>query len=69
VDEAARLASGKVRELLVQIDLPLQLRQFGVTEADFPVIIEESLPSGSLKHNPRPLDADDLHAILSAALR
>jgi len=65
---AAPLAVEKVRDLLVQIDLPLQLCQFGVAEADFPVIIEESLPSGSLKHNPRPLGASDLTAILSAAL-
>jgi len=65
---AASLAVEKVRDLLVQIDLPLHLRQFGVTEADFPVVIEESLPSGSLKHNPRPLNASDLAAILAAAL-
>ena len=66
--DAARLAVVQVRQLLVQIDLPLRLREFGVTEADFPIIIEESLPSGSLKHNPRPLDAVDLSVILAAAL-
>jgi alcohol dehydrogenase class IV len=65
--EAARLAVDEVRRLLVQIELPLRLRDLGVARADFELIIEESLPSGSLKHNPRPLNASDLQAILSAA--
>ena len=66
--DAARMAVERVRELLVQIDLPLRLREFGVTGSDLALIIEESLPSGSLKHNPRPLNASDLEAILTAAL-
>ena len=66
--EAARFAVDRVRELLLQIGLPLRLGAFGVSEADFPIIITESLPSGSLKHNPRPLSAADLELILSAAL-
>ena len=65
--DAAQRAVERVRQLLVQIDLPLRLRDLGVAQADFPLIIEESLPSGSLKHNPRPLGASDLQAILSAA--
>jgi hypothetical protein len=39
-----------------------------VTNSGSSLIIEESLPSGSLKHNPRPLKGSDLDAILSAAL-
>jgi alcohol dehydrogenase class IV len=65
--EAAQLAVEEVRRLLVRIELPLRLRDLGVAESDFPLVIEESLPSGSLKHNPRPLGATDLQAILSAA--
>jgi alcohol dehydrogenase class IV len=68
IRQMAAQAPDRVRDLLVQIDLPLRLRPFGVSEADFLVIIEESLPSGSLKHNPRPLNAEDLQAILTAAL-
>jgi alcohol dehydrogenase class IV len=64
---AAQQAVEVVRRLLVEIDLPLRLRDLGVARADFPLIIEESLPSGSLKHNPRPLGASDLQAILSVA--
>jgi alcohol dehydrogenase class IV len=46
----------------------LHLSTFGVREEDLPVIAEESMPSGSLKHNPRPLAIEDVMAILSAAL-
>jgi alcohol dehydrogenase class IV len=66
--ELARRSVEAVQQRLEQIDLPLRLRHFGVTETDLPIIVEESLPSGSLKHNPRPLDAADVSAILSAAL-
>jgi alcohol dehydrogenase class IV len=64
---AAQQAVEEVRRLLSEIELPLRLRDLGVARSDFPLIIEESLPSGSLKHNPRPLGAADLQAILSAA--
>lgn len=68
VAQAARLGVLKVQQLVRRIDLPPRLGEFGVTEADFPVIIQEALPSGSLKHNPRPLGEADLAAILAAAL-
>jgi len=44
------------------------LSDFGVTEDGFDVIIAESLPSGSFKHNPRPLGAEDARRILTDAL-
>ncbi|MCZ7568353.1 MAG: iron-containing alcohol dehydrogenase [Ardenticatenaceae bacterium] len=68
VAQAARLGVLKVRQLIRRIELPTRLREFGVTEADFPLIIQEALPSASLKHNPRPLAEADLTAILAAAL-
>ena len=57
-----------VQELLLRIGVPEHLSAFGVTVDDFPAIIAESLPSGSLKHNPRPLAAQDVQAILEMAL-
>jgi alcohol dehydrogenase class IV len=63
----AEAAVERVRQMLEEIDLPLRLRDVGVNRASFPVIVEESLPSGSLKHNPRPLAAEDVMAILEAA--
>jgi alcohol dehydrogenase class IV len=65
--EAARLGVERVRDILQKIELPLRLRDLDVPRADFPRIIEESLPSGSMKHNPRPLEAADLQIILEAA--
>ena len=56
-----------VNRILGAINLPLRLRDVGVEREAFPVIVEESLPSSSLKHNPRPLKAEDVNAILEAA--
>ena len=57
-----------VRELLAQIGIPEHLEPLGVRRDDFPVLIEESLPSGSLKSNPRPLGAEDVRQILEMAM-
>ena len=65
--EAASRAVLRVREMIDQLKLPTRLRDVGVPREDFPFIIEWSLPSGSLKHNPRPLDARDLERILNEA--
>jgi alcohol dehydrogenase class IV len=67
-DAAALRAVSRVRELLTEIGLPTHLSDFGVTEDGFDVIIAESLPSGSFKHNPRPLQAEDARRILMDAL-
>ncbi len=66
--QAAAAAASRVRDLMAEIDVPAHLSEFGVTEGDLGGIIEESLPSGSLKHNPRPLAADDVRHILEDAL-
>ncbi|MGQ9626143.1 MAG: iron-containing alcohol dehydrogenase family protein [Anaerolineae bacterium] len=66
--EAAERAVEAVWEIMEKIHIPLHLREFGVREEDFPQIISESLPSGSLKHNPRPMGAEDLRIVLQKAL-
>ena len=66
--EAAERALSAVRELLTQLDVPQHLGEFGVRADQLEPIIAESLPSGSLKHNPRPLEADDVRRILEMAL-
>ncbi len=66
--EAAATSVEIVWDILEAIDLPSRLAQFGVREEDFPAIIAESLPSGSLKHNPRPLGEEDVRYILTQAL-
>jgi alcohol dehydrogenase class IV len=66
--EAARQAVAVVRHITGKIGIPDHLRQFGIKAKDFPAVIEESLPSGNLKNNPKPLEADDLQVILERAL-
>ena len=65
---AAERAVERVGEIVSAVNLPLHLSHFGVRVDDLDSIAQESLPSGSLKHNPRPLSADDVKAILTAAL-
>jgi len=65
---AAERAVERVRELLVAVDIPMHLRAFGVEQDGLALIAAESMPSGSLKHNPRPLGEEDVQAILRAAL-
>mgnify|MGYP001052720205 CR=1 FL=1 len=65
---AAQAAVDGVRDLLRSVGVPEHLRDYGVPVEDFDQIIAESLPSGSLQHNPRPLAAEDVRRILEAAM-
>jgi len=65
---AAAQAAERARELVTSVGIPMHLGPLGVKQADFEAIAEESLPSGSLKHNPRPLHKADVLAILQEAL-
>ena len=67
VQTAAKAAITRVSELLIDVEIPQRMEPLGVKKEDFPIIIEGSLPSGSLKHNPRPLSAEDVETILLAA--
>jgi alcohol dehydrogenase class IV len=65
---AAERGVQQIRELFAAVGIPTHLRSFGVKEEDLPAIASESMPSGSLKHNARPLNEEDVQAILRAAL-
>ena len=67
-EEAARNSVEAVEGILDAIRIPRSLASFGVVEGDFEAIIAGSLPSGSLKHNPRPLGGEDVRRILAEAL-
>jgi alcohol dehydrogenase class IV len=67
-EDAAQVVIDRVRQMLEGIAIPMRLAPFGVREEELGPIIEESLTSSSLKHNPRPLNADDVRRILKAAL-
>lgn len=66
--DAAQAAIEAVLELERQLGIPECLRDLGISEMDFRDIVKESLPSGSLKANPRAALDQDLMNILKEAL-
>lgn len=57
----------RIRELLSNLDFPKSLGELGVKEEDFSDIARESMPSGSLKANPRKVTEKDVIKILRKA--
>ncbi len=55
-------------ELLARLELPAKLSAMGLRAEDFDEIAAESMPSGSLKANPRPASEADVKAILGELL-
>jgi alcohol dehydrogenase class IV len=66
-EAAAQSAVERVRELLERVGIPRHLGELGVEREGLALIAQESMPSGSLRHNPRPLSVEDVEAILVAA--
>ncbi|MCL6589088.1 MAG: iron-containing alcohol dehydrogenase [Firmicutes bacterium] len=62
--DSAALAIKNIMSLERKLGIPTHISSIGVTEADFPAIVADSLPSGSLKANPREASAEDLMNIL-----
>jgi len=54
-----------VERLCRELGIPADLKSLAITGEEVEWIVRESLPSGSLKMNPRPTTADDLRAILA----
>ena len=58
----------KSAELLRTLELPERLGPLGMKEEDFGAMATESMPSGSLKANPRPVGEADVRILLQQAL-
>ena len=56
-----------IRALCAALDVP-PLSAHGVTEDDFPLIIEKAANSSSMKGNPIKLTAEEMEGILERAL-
>jgi alcohol dehydrogenase class IV len=67
IKEAAKKAIEKIRSILKILNFPERLRELGVKQEDFPRIIEDSMPSGSLKANPKKVSPEDVEWILKSA--
>lgn len=64
----AKVAIYRVRHFLAELKFPKGLKELGVDEKGFAQIAQESMPSGSLKHNPKKVSEKDVIAILKKAL-
>lgn len=62
--DAGAMAIKSIMNLNRKLGIPSHVNSLGITEADFPEIIQESLGSGSMKANPREATAADLMNIL-----
>jgi len=57
-----------IADLFRRMGIPPDFRGYRIPRSDMDILIRESLPSGSLKANPRPVSAADLTEILRAIL-
>lgn len=57
-----------IEQLKEKMEIPASLSKFGIKREDFPRIVRESMPSGSLKANPRHVTEEDLMAFLEEQL-
>ena len=64
--EIAEAGIGWVREICAALNVP-SLRNYGLTESDFPAIIEKAGVASSMQGNPIKLEAQEMHEILVAA--
>ncbi|MCX8037398.1 MAG: iron-containing alcohol dehydrogenase [Candidatus Sumerlaeia bacterium] len=64
-DLAGENIIGHVERLRDMLDIPADLKEYHITADEVEWVVKESLPSGSLKMNPRPARAEDLRAILA----
>lgn len=65
--EGGRLAIAKVQKIMHELDFPNKLSELGVKKEDFPKIIKDSMPSGSLRANPRKVTEKDVEDVLNQA--
>lgn len=56
-----------VRALCAELDVP-PLRAWGIVAADLPGVVEKAARASSMQANPLQLTAEELHAVLAAAL-
>lgn len=66
--QAAGVAISRIRDFLVNLNFPQGLGELGVKEKDFPAIARDSMPSGSLKANPKKVSQGNVIEILKKAM-
>ncbi len=66
--EASLRASAKVRQMCVDLGVPLTLKEASVQKSDIPVIVKNTLTYARLPNNIRKVTGDDIERILTGAL-
>jgi len=66
--QAAAASVDRVRELNRLLGIPDGLGSCGVTEADLPNLIADSMKSAGIRRNPRPTTEADIEAIYRQAM-
>ena len=66
--EAGAKAIVKIKQLLAKLQFPSGLRAVRVLEKDFPKIARDSMPSGSLRANPKRVTEQNVIDILRDCL-
>ena len=64
----ADAAIAAIEQLVVDVRLGLRLDGFGITKADLPQLVADTLDDAVMANTPRAASAEDVHAILLAAL-
>ena len=64
----ADAAIDAIERLVADVRLDKRLGSFGITEADLPQLVQDALADAVMANTPRPARAEDVHAILAAAL-
>lgn len=68
-DEVAVALVSWFRDLAEELDVSATLSGHGLEESDYEKIIQEALASGSTRHNPREVTAEDLRQMLETLAR
>jgi alcohol dehydrogenase class IV len=66
--ETAQKLIRYIEQLLSDLNMPKKLNKLGLKEEDIPELARQSMPSGSLKANPREVEYEDLVELLKSHL-
>ncbi len=66
--DASLRAAARVRQMCVDLRMPLSLRAAGVREEDFPLIVKNTMSFARLPNNIRTVTEDDVEMILTGAM-
>lgn len=67
-EEGADAAIEAVRRLIDDVNLPADLKEFGITEEDLPALAEKAMEDSQMTFNPRPCDEEEMLEVYRSLL-